>query len=141
MRFRKDCNGSVNPSNQQEPTPTSNQPHKMPPNPNEPTHPTPNTNSGNRPIHMRPNSKPSTKTTTTPRPITITATRRPSQSTRTPKPIQIDNGFICQDSKDVSSQNGQQIKRDFDYFALSMNWPETSCRFLMTKGKTCNIPG
>ena len=57
----------------------------------------------------------------------------------TPRPIQINHGFECKDSK--RSNNRQAIRRDFDYFALSMNWPETACRFLMTKGKTCSIPG
>ena len=69
----------------------------------------------------------------------INTTPKPwSHSTR-PRPVQIDHGFKCQNSK--RSNNSQKMKRDFDYFALSMNWPETACRFLMTKGKTCSIPG
>lgn len=69
----------------------------------------------------------------------IKTTPKPWLQTTQPKPIQINHGFKCQDSK--PSYNGQAMKRDFDYFALSMNWPETACRFLMTKGKTCSIPG
>ena len=69
----------------------------------------------------------------------IKTTSKPWLQSTQPKPIQINHGFKCKDSK--PSYNGQAMKRDFDYFALSMNWPETACRFLMTKGKTCSIPG
>ena len=69
----------------------------------------------------------------------IKTTPKPWAHSSTPRPIQINHGFKCEDSK--RSNNHQAIRRDFDYFALSMNWPETACRFLMTKGKTCSIPG
>ena len=138
MRFRKDCKRTKPPSNQQDPIPTPNQSYKMTPNPTKPTQ-------QNKPSKMKPNSKPNSWTTTTtrtstttPKPLDIITNSKPG---RTPKPVQIDNGFLCKNSINVSSKNGQKVERDFDYFALSMNWPETSCRFLMTKGKTCNIPG
>ena len=83
--------------------------------------------------------KQNTKYFTSTRRTTIRTTRKPSVYSTQPRPVQIDHGFKCQDSK--HSYNSQAMKRDFDYFALSMNWPETACRFLMTKGKTCSIPG
>ena len=99
---------------------SSNQPHKMPPNSTKPKQQSSQIVSNTQKTPVR----------TTPKPILI--------PTR-PKPVQVGHGFECKNS--ISSQNGQVIKRDFDYFALSMNWPETACRFLMTKGKTCDIPG
>ena len=132
-RFRKDCSGSKTPSNQQKPTSNPNQANKMPPNSNM----KPNSN---LPIKMTPNPPSTTRQTTNTR-RTPTTTPRPIDIATSPRQVQTNNGFNCTDSLTVKNGRMEKMKRDFDYFALSMNWPETSCRFLMTKGKTCSIPG
>ena len=83
--------------------------------------------------------QPNTKYVASTRRTPMKTTRKPRVYSTKPRPIQIDHGFKCKDLE--RSNNGQAMERDFDYFALSMNWPETACRFLMTKGKTCNIQG
>ena len=167
IRYRKECKRNQSPSTTRKPTAapqpnsSTNQSFKMTPNP------TPQQQS-NKYYSSTPKSTPRTRIRTTPKPwvhstreqlltdktfpnhgkpnyysstrkTPIKTTPKPWVHSTQPRPIQIDHGFKCKDSK--QSNNRQAIRRDFDYFALSMNWPETACRFLMTKGKTCSIPG
>ena len=167
MRYRKECKGYQSPTATRKPTAapqpnaSTNKSYKMTPNP------TPQQQS-NKYYSSTPKSTQRTSIRTTPKPWVhstrehlltdktfpnhgkpnfyrstqgnlIQTTPKPWMHSSTPRPIQINHGFKCEDSK--QSNNRQAIRRDFDYFALSMNWPETACRFLMTKGKTCNIPG
>ena len=170
MRYRKECKRNQSPSTTRKPTAaprpnaSTNQSYKMTPNP---TQKTTHRQQGNKYYSSTPRSTQRSRIRTTPKPWVqstreqltdktfpnhgkpnhYSSTRRtPIQTTpkqwlpsTSPRPIQMNHGFKCEDSK--RSNDRQVVRRDFDYFALSMNWPETSCRFLMTKGKTCSIPG